>query len=75
MKKLIVFIVWLALLSIGFVWLATKDHNHDKRYYLNTEVEDRLRFLRNDIRDYIDREKNVTKILERLDIIELEESR
>ncbi|KKL08055.1 hypothetical protein LCGC14_2579710 [marine sediment metagenome] len=66
----IIFGVWLFRLSVELI-----SHNHDDRYYLDTEVEDRLRFLRNDIRYYLEREKDMTKILERLDIIELEESR
>jgi len=66
----IIFGGWLFRLSVELI-----SHNHDDRYYLDTEVEDRLRFLRNDIRYYLEREKDMTKILERLDIIELEESR
>ena len=54
---------------------AYKLHNHDNRYYVDTKVEDRLRFLRNDIKFYIDRERSVAKVLERLDLIELEKSR
>jgi len=54
---------------------AYRSHNHDNRYYVDTKVEDRLRFLRNDIKFYIDRERSVTTVLERLDLLELEASR
>ena len=49
--------------------------SHEDKYYSSVKIEDRLRFLRNDIKYYIDRERNVSEILERLDLIELEESR
>lgn len=53
-----------------------KAHNHDDRYFICSDVEKRLRYVRDDIRAYIDHEndmiKAATDLLKRLDIDELE---
>ncbi len=66
----IIFGVWLFITAEKI-----KSHNHDKQYTTHEDVGDHMRWLRNDIRFYIDREEELKEILKRLGHIELEESR
>ncbi len=71
------FIVLFILTGICLYLLINglQSHHHDKSYTTHEDVGKHMRFLRNDIRFYIDREEELKEILKRLDIIELEESR